>query len=105
MVNDNYVNVVGLNTTLDVSGSLNPDWIKKNLTKQVLPNGLCAYSCALFVMAEESAFIQEELYRNFNFIHSRNNKILYYDCTNYYFEIEKEDGIKCYGKAKSADLI
>lgn len=55
---------------------------------------------ALSVMADESSFIQEELYRNSNFIHSRNDKILYYDCTNYYFEIEEEDGDKCYGKSK-----
>lgn len=55
---------------------------------------------ALSVMAEESSFIQEELYRNSNFIHSRNDKILYYDCTNYYFEIEEEDGDKHYGKSK-----
>lgn len=55
---------------------------------------------ALSVMAEESDFIQEELYRNSNFIHPRNNRILYYDCTNYYFEIEEEDGLKHYGKSK-----
>lgn len=55
---------------------------------------------ALSVMAEESDFIQEELYRNSNFIHPRNNKILYYDCTNYYFEIEEEDSLKRYGKSK-----
>lgn len=55
---------------------------------------------ALSVMAEESFFIQEELYRNSNFVHSRNTKILYYDCSNYYFEIEEEDGNKCYGKSK-----
>jgi len=55
---------------------------------------------SLSVMAQESSFIQEELYRNSNFIHPRNTKILYYDCTNYYFEIEQEDGIKCYGKSK-----
>lgn len=55
---------------------------------------------ALSVMAEESLFIQEELYRNSNFIHSRNTKILYYDCSNYYFEIEDEDGDKRYGKSK-----
>lgn len=30
----------------------------------------------------------------------RNNKVLYYDCTNYYFEIEEEDGLKQYGKSK-----
>lgn len=55
---------------------------------------------ALSVLAEESEFIQEELYRNSNFVHPRNSKILYYDCTNYYFEIEQEDGIKKYGKSK-----
>lgn len=55
---------------------------------------------SLSVLAEESFFIQEELYRNSNFVHSRNTKILYYDCSNYYFETEEEDGNKCYGKSK-----
>lgn len=55
---------------------------------------------ALSVMAEESDFIQEELYRNSNFLHPRNRKILYYDCTNYYFEIEQDDGFRKYGKSK-----
>lgn len=30
----------------------------------------------------------------------RMDRILYYDCTNYYFEIEQEDGDKKYGKSK-----
>lgn len=55
---------------------------------------------ALSVLAEESDYIQEELYRNSNFVHDRNSKVLYYDCTNYYFEIEQEDGDKKYGKSK-----
>ena len=55
---------------------------------------------ALSVLAEESFFIQNELYRNSNFIQHRNKKILYYDCSNFYFEIEEEDGNKCYGKSK-----
>ena len=55
---------------------------------------------ALSVLAEESFFIQNELYRNSNFIQPRNKKILYYDCSNFYFEIEEEDGNKCYGKSK-----
>lgn len=55
---------------------------------------------ALSVMADESDYIQEELYRNSNFVHNRNTKILYYDCTNYYFEIEEESGNKKYGKSK-----
>lgn len=55
---------------------------------------------SLSVLAEESDFIQEELYKNSNFIHPRNSKILYYDCTNYYFEIEEEQDMKKYGKSK-----
>lgn len=55
---------------------------------------------ALTVMAEESDFIQEELYSNSNFVHPRNKKVLYYDCTNYYFEAEQEDGLRRYGKSK-----
>ena len=55
---------------------------------------------SLSVMAEESDLIQQELYRNSNFLHPRNSRVLYYDCTNYYFEIEDEDGSKRYGKGK-----
>lgn len=55
---------------------------------------------SLSVIAEESEFIQSELYKNSNFLHPRNTKILYYDCTNYYFEIEEENGSKRYGKSK-----
>lgn len=55
---------------------------------------------ALSVISEESDFIQSELYKNSNFIHPRNQRILYYDCTNYYFEIEEEDGSRHYGKSK-----
>ena len=44
--------------------------------------------------AKEIARLQQELrvYKNSHFISQRNDKILYYDCTNYYFEIEQEDG-------------
>lgn len=55
---------------------------------------------ALSVMAQESGFIQEELYFNSNFVHPRNRKILYYDCTNYYFETTQDDDFRKYGKSK-----
>ena len=55
---------------------------------------------ALSVMAEESDFIQEELYCNSNFVHPRSQKILYYDCTNYYFETTQDDDFRKYGKSK-----
>ena len=55
---------------------------------------------ALDVLAEECGFIQSEAFRNSSFLTDRNDGILYYDCTNYYFEIEQEDGAKKYGKSK-----
>lgn len=55
---------------------------------------------ALSVLASESDYIQSELYKNSTFIHSRNTRILYYDCTNYYFEIEQDDALRRYGKSK-----
>ena len=55
---------------------------------------------ALSVLAKEMDFIQAEVYKNSFFLGSRNDRILYYDCTNYYFEIEQEDGDKKYGKSK-----
>lgn len=55
---------------------------------------------ALSVLAQESDYIQAEVYKNSNFIISRNNRVLYYDCTNYYFEIEEEDDFRKYGKSK-----
>lgn len=55
---------------------------------------------ALDVLASECDFIQAEAYKNSNFLINRNDSILYYDCTNYYFEIEQEEGSKKYGKSK-----
>ena len=55
---------------------------------------------ALDVLGAESDLIQAEVYKNSHFMGQRNDKILYYDCSNYYFEIEQEDGNKKYGKSK-----
>ena len=55
---------------------------------------------ALDVLGKECDLIQSEVYKNSHLLGKRNDKILYYDCTNYYFEIEQEDGDKKYGKSK-----
>ncbi len=55
---------------------------------------------ALEVIAKESDFIQSELYKNSLKFLKRNDKILYYDCTNYFFEIEEESNLRQYGKSK-----
>jgi len=53
---------------------------------------------ALDVLEKESDNIQASIYENTK--KSRNDAILYYDCTNFFFEIEEESGIKKYGKSK-----
>ena len=55
---------------------------------------------ALEVLAKENDFIQAELYKNSLKLSKRNDRILYYDCTNYFFEIEEEDGFRKYGHSK-----
>jgi len=55
---------------------------------------------ALEFIAKESDFIQSELYKNRVDMTKKKSRILYYDCTNYFFEIEQEEGIKQYGLSK-----
>jgi transposase len=55
---------------------------------------------ALEIIAKETDFIQSELYSNSLKICKRNTRVLYYDCTNYFFEIEQEKGLKQYGLSK-----
>lgn len=55
---------------------------------------------ALEVISKESDFIQSELYKNSLKYSKRNTGILYYDCTNYFFETEQEHGLKQYGYSK-----
>src|SRR5665647_1613046 len=55
---------------------------------------------ALEVISKETDFIQSEMYKNSLKLSKRNTGILYYDCTNYFFEIEQEQGLKQYGYSK-----
>ena len=55
---------------------------------------------ALEVIAKENDFFQSELYKNSQSVINRKKDILYYDCTNYYFEIEEEDDFRKYGVSK-----
>lgn len=55
---------------------------------------------SLSVLAKENHYIQSELYKNSHFLKKRNTSTLYYDCTNYYFEIEEDDDFRKYGKSK-----
>ena len=55
---------------------------------------------ALGVIAKENDFFQSELYKNSQSVIARRKEVLYYDCTNYYFEIEEEDDFRKYGVSK-----
>ena len=55
---------------------------------------------ALPILCKENDFIQSELYKNSKKYLPRNNRILYYDCTNFFFETEYEDDFRKYGKSK-----
>ena len=55
---------------------------------------------ALDVISKETDFIQSELYKNSLKLSKRNTGVLYYDCTNYFFEIEEESGLREYGHSK-----
>ena len=54
----------------------------------------------LEVIAKEMDFIQAELYKSSTKVIKRKTGVLYYDCTNYFFEIEQEEGLKQYAKSK-----
>lgn len=55
---------------------------------------------SLEVLCRENDFIQSELYKNSAKIMPRKTKILYFDVTNFFFEIAEEDDFRRYGRSK-----
>lgn len=55
---------------------------------------------ALSYIAENMDYIQESLFNNSKNVIKRNSNVIYYDCTNYFFEIDNEDDIRKYGISK-----
>ncbi len=57
---------------------------------------------ALSILSVESDFIQSSLYKHSLKVSKRNTGILFYDCTNLFFEIEQPDvdGLRQYGVSK-----
>lgn len=52
---------------------------------------------ALSYISKNMDFIQENLFNNSKEVIDRNSRVVYYDCTNYFFEIDDEDDIRKYG--------
>ena len=55
---------------------------------------------ALDYIAKENDFIQSFLYKKSSSICARNTHVLFYDCTNFFFEIDDEDEFRKKGKSK-----
>ena len=55
---------------------------------------------ALSYIADNMDFIQESMFNNSKDVINRNANVIYYDCTNYFFEIEQEDELRKYGISK-----
>lgn len=55
---------------------------------------------ALNYLASNIDYIQEKIYENSKKVLKRNSKVIYYDCTNYFFEINIEDDLRRYGVSK-----
>ena len=55
---------------------------------------------ALSVIAEEYEYIQKRLFKNSTALSERKTGVIYYDCTNFYFEIEQAEDDKQYGVSK-----
>lgn len=55
---------------------------------------------ALSVLAEESDYIQARLFKNSMAVSKRRTEVIYYDCTNFYFEVEAAEDDKQYGVSK-----
>lgn len=55
---------------------------------------------ALSVIAEETDYIQSRLFKNSSALAKRRTGVIYYDCTNFYFEIEQPEEDKQYGLSK-----
>ena len=57
---------------------------------------------ALSLLAKENEDIQAAVYKNSLKLGKRDDSVVYYDCTNYYFESEEEGGLRQYGHSKES---
>ena len=56
---------------------------------------------SLSIFAKETDYIQSQLFKNsLKVIEERDTSVLYYDCTNFFFEVEQSGGLRQYGYSK-----
>ena len=52
------------------------------------------------MISKESDFIQSWLYNHNDKIDVKGSNVMFYDCTNFYFEVTEEDDLRKYGHSK-----
>lgn len=94
-------------STLICSRILNPS--SKKASFEIAQNYLEAPSFdihqlyrALDVVCKEKDALEATLYRHSSNVIKRNTSVLYFDCTNFFFEINEAEGLKQYGKSKES---
>lgn len=55
---------------------------------------------ALSTLADENDYIQSHIYKNSLGFSNRKTGVIFYDCTNFFYEIEQEDNFRKYGVSK-----
>ena len=55
---------------------------------------------SLGLLCDHMPLVQSEAYKNSSQVCERNTDVLYYDCTNFFFETEGEDALRRYGVSK-----
>ena len=55
---------------------------------------------SLSLMAKNFDLIEEKAFKGMKKYADVDTSVTYYDCTNFYFEVEEEDGFRTYGKSK-----
>ncbi len=55
---------------------------------------------ALSLLSKEMDMVQASVYKNSLKLGKRKDQVIYYDCTNYFFESEEENGLRQYGVSK-----
>ena len=55
---------------------------------------------SLSLMAKSFDLIEEKAFKGMKKYADVDTSVTYYDCTNFYFEVEEEDGFRTYGKSK-----
>lgn len=96
MINDEYVDRSGMNSPIIQGNNISPSWTTSNISKQVLPNGLCCYPSVLGHCPNADICLNCEYFRTskkFLSVHEQQleklkKELVIYESNNYIHNIE-----------------